>query len=231
MSSTEYWLEFWKAHGRSSTQADEQTQVLRTFNKQPIALERWQFTLDYLDAQFPIGATDDVLDLCSGNGLFTAHFSPRCRSFTAVDISEDLLNNLDQRKLPNVKILRSDIRKIRFEEGAFSRILLYAGIQYLSYGEAVALFREMFQWLKPGGLLFVGDIPDRKRLWSFYNTSERRALYFDNQIAGRDVVGTWFDESWLLRLAESTGFQQVNVIQQPPEQIYAHFRFDLKAQR
>lgn len=229
--STEYWLEFWNTHGRSSAQANEQTQVLRTINKQPITPECWQRTLDYLDAQFPVGAEDDLLDLCSGNGLFTAHFAPRCKSVTAVDISADLLANLNQRKLPNVRTLRSDIRKIRFEEGAFSHILLYACIQYLSEGEAVALFREMFQWLKPGGLLFVGDIPDRKRLCMFYNTPERLALYFDNQIIDRDVIGTWFDEFWLLRLAESTGFQQADIIQQPPEQINAHFRFDLKVQR
>lgn len=229
--STEYWLEFWKKHGCSSTQADEQTQVLRTFNKQPIEPERWQLTLDYLDAQFPVGASDDVLDLCSGNGLLTAHFAPRCRSITAVDISSELLINLEQRKLTNVNTLQSDIRRLRFEAESFSRILLYAGIQYLSEGEAVMLFREMFRWLKPGGLLFVGDIPDRGRLWKFYNTPERLALYFDNQISGQDVVGTWFDKSWLIHLAESTGFPQANVIQQPPEQIYAHFRFDLKVQR
>jgi SAM-dependent methyltransferase len=229
--SAEYWLEFWKKHGRASTQSDEQTQVLRTFNKQPITPERWQATLNYLDDQFPVGATDDVLDLCSGNGLLTAHFAPRCKSVTAVDISEDLLVSLGQRKLPNVKTLQSDIRKVSFEGGSFSHIFLYAGIQYISEGESVALFREIFQWLKPGGQLFVGDIPDRGRLWSFYNNPKSAALYFDNQVSGRDVIGTWFDESWLLRLAESTGFQQANVIRQPLEQIYAHFRFDLKAQR
>jgi len=45
------------------------------------------------------------------------------------------------------------------------------------------------------------------------------------------VVGTWLDASWLLRLVESVGFKEASVIQQPPEQIYAHFRFDLRAQR
>lgn len=229
--STEYWLEYWKKHGRASIQKDEQTQVLRTFNKQPITPERWQLTLDYLDTQFPVGATDDVLDLCAGNGLFTSHLAPRCRSVTAVDISEDLLAVLDQKKRPNVKTLQSDIRKLSFEESSFSRILLYAGIQYLSEGETVVLFRQISNWLKPGGLLFVGDIPDLGKLWSFYNTPERQALYFDNKVSGRDVVGTWFDASWLLRLAESTGFQEANIIEQPSEQIYAHFRFDLRAQR
>ena len=109
--------------------------------------------------------------------------------------------------------------------------MLYAGIQYLSEGEAVTLLRNMYSWLKPGGLIFVGDIPDHARLWSFYNTPERRALYFDNVITGQDVVGTWFDEEWLIQLAKNAGFRQAAVMQQPTEQIYAHFRFDLGAQR
>lgn len=227
----DYWLQFWETHGRSSAAVDEQTQVLRTFNKQPITPELWQRTLSYIDAQFPVYAADDVLELCSGNGLFTSHFAPGCRTVTAVDISGDLLAGIERKGLRNVTTLQSDIRKVHFDDGSFSRIFLYAGIQYLSEGDAIQLFRRMFSWLRPSGLLFIGDIPDRERLWSFYNTPERQALYFDNYIAGRDVVGTWFDKTWLLRLAESVGFRQAQVLEQPSEQIYSHFRFDMRAKR
>ena len=229
--STERWLGFWRAQGRTTAGADPQTQVLRTLNKQPIAVERWQDTLTYLDRLFPVGPVDDVLDLCCGNGLFSAHFSPRARTVTAVDISPDLLGNLTRRSLPNVTTLCSDVRKVHFVEGAFSRILLYAGIQYFSEGEVVLLFQSMHHWLRPEGLLFIGDIPDRARLWSFYNTPERRKQYFENCINDQDVVGTWFDSLWLRYLAEKTGFRKAEPIPQPSEQIYAHFRFDMKVQR
>jgi SAM-dependent methyltransferase len=229
--STERWLDFWRAHGRQAAGDDPQTQVLRTFNKQPIAEARWQDTLIYLDRLFPIGPVDDILDLCCGNGLFSAHFAPRARTVTAVDISPDLLGNLARRSLPNVTTLCSDVREAHFVEGTFSRILLYAGIQYLSEGEVVLLFQNMQRWLRPDGLLFIGDVPDRARLWSFYNTPERRSRYFDNCISDQDVVGTWFDSLWLQYLAERTGFRKADVILQPSQQIYAHFRFDMKVQR
>jgi cyclopropane fatty-acyl-phospholipid synthase-like methyltransferase len=228
--SSDRWIEFWQEYGRTPN-ADEQAQVLRTRNGQPIAPERWQFTLHDLDSKFPVGPEDDLLDLCCGNGLFTRHFAQHCSSVVAVDISADLLGSLDRRRLPHVITQQGDIRKACFAAGAFSRILLYAGVQHLSEGEAVALFRDMFCWLRPGGLLFVGDIPDRNRLWSFYNTPERRVLYFDNCITDHDVVGTWYEAEWLVQLAQSIGFRQVEAIPQPPELINAHFRFDLKVIR
>jgi SAM-dependent methyltransferase len=229
--STERWLDFWRTRGRSTLGDDLQTQVLRTSNKQPIAQPLWEKTLAYVDRLFPVGSTDDVLDLCCGNGLFSAHFAGMSRTVTAVDVSPDLLGGLARLSLSNVITLCSDAREAQFAEGAFSRIWLYAGIQYLSESEVVLLFRKMLHWLRTGGLLFIGDIPDRARMWSFYNTPERRSQYFDNCIDDRDVVGTWFDSLWLKQLAEATGFREAEVIQQPSEQIYAHFRFDMRAER
>ena len=229
--NTERWTEFWRAHGHSAVDADEHVQVLRTFNKQPITKELWQSTLTYLDQLFQVGTDDDFLDLCCGNGLLTNHFALHSRHATAVDISPDLIASLNRCGLQNVTTQCSDIREIEFAEGAFSRILLYAGIQYLTEGEVVQLFRKIFRWLRPGGLIFIGDIPDRSRIWDFYNSPERRTLYFENQVINEDVVGTWFDVSWLLNLAESTGFQGAEEIRQSPDLIYAHFRFDMKVQR
>jgi ubiquinone/menaquinone biosynthesis C-methylase UbiE len=205
--------------------------VLRTFNKQPISPERWRETLAYIDTLFPVGPSDDLLDLCCGNGLFTVHFASRARTVTAVDISPDLLRDLERQSINNVKTLCRDAREAEFGEGTFSRILLYAGIQYFSEAEVILLFANLQRWLRSGGVLFIGDIPDRARLWSFYNTGERRSQYFDNCVNDCDVVGTWFDSSWLLYLAENTGFRDSQAIPQPSEQIYAHFRFDMKALR
>jgi SAM-dependent methyltransferase len=229
--SDDRWLEFWREHGRKTLTADEQTQVLRTSNKLPITQERWTFTLAELDRDFPTTAQDDLLDLCCGNGLFTTHFAAQCRTVTSLDISPDLLRALDERRLVNVRTQCMDMRAADFPDGSFSRVLLYAGLQYIDHAETVTLLRKVFRWLRPGGLFFIGDIPDRSRLWSFYNTTERQALYFDNLVAGRDVVGTWFDAEWLTRLCASAGFSSAMPLPQHPDLIYAHFRYDMLVQR
>lgn len=225
--SDDRWLEFWRNHGRNSKSADEQSQVLRTFNKAPIDNERWAFTLKELQRTFPVNENDDVLDLCSGNGLFTAHFAPRAKTVTSVDISPDLLHAVEKRNLPNVSTLCSDMRTAEFADNQFSKILLYAALQYIDEQECIELFTRMARWLRPGGLLFVGDIPDRKRMWSFYNTEERRSLYFENLAVGKEVVGTWFEPEWLRHLSSHCGFAERVLLDQHPDLIYAHFRFDM----
>lgn len=225
--SGDRWLEFWREHGRNSRTADEQSQVLRTYNKAPINAERWAFTLEELERVFPVSEDDDVLDLCCGNGLFTAYFAPHSKAVTAVDISQDLLDALDRRKLGNVTTHCSDMRDADFPDGSFSRILLYAALQYIDEKESVELLGRMARWLRPGGLLFIGDIPDRKRMWSFYNTEERRSLYFENLALGREVVGTWFEADWLRNLSLHCGFDKCEELAQHPDLIYAHFRFDM----
>ncbi|MBL0126371.1 MAG: class I SAM-dependent methyltransferase [Flavobacteriales bacterium] len=225
--SDDRWLQFWRDHGRKSRSADEQTQVLRTFNKAPIDADRWEFTLEELERAFPVDRDDDVLDLCCGNGLFTAYFASRSRTVTSVDVSPDLLQVLKQRNLPNVTTLCSDMRAAEFQDGSFSRILLYAALQYIDEQESIELVKRMARWLRPGGLLFIGDVPDRTRMWAFYNTEERRSLYFENLAAGREVVGTWFEPVWLSNLSAYCGFTKIEMLSQHPDLIYAHFRFDM----
>jgi len=225
------WAEYWSKYGREGMSKNEQEQVLRTYNKKPISPEKWQFTLDDLDAKFPVGRDDDLLDLCCGNGLFASYYARKCRSVIGVDINANLLKVLERRCLNNVKTVLADIREAHFSDGIFSRILFYAGIQYITEGETVSLFRNLAKWLRPGGLLFVGDVPDRSLLWAFYDTPEREKLYFDNCVTGTDVVGTWFDRNWLETLARHAGFNSAEALSQDPNLIYARFRFDLICRR
>jgi SAM-dependent methyltransferase len=225
------WVEFYIAHGKTVRDADPQTQVLRTINKQPVSAECWQATLDDVDTKFPVGADDDVLDLACGNGLLTAHLAPRCRSVTSVDISPDLLAALERQKLPNVKTACGDMRTVAFRDGSFSRVLLYACLQHLSEAETIPLVLNAFRWLRPGGLLLIGDVLDFNRLWSFYNTPARQAVYFEACAKEQDPLGTWFDGPWLVRLATHAGFTGAQWLQQGTPQMGAHYRGDLVARR
>ena len=227
----DYWAEFWSRYGQKGLSSNEQEQVLRTFNKRAIKPELWKFTLEDIDKKFPVGSDDDLLDLCCGNGLLARHYASKCRSITGVDISTKLIEVLEKRDLDNVKTELADIRKVDFSKNMFSRILFYAGIQYLTEAESIDLFHKFVKWLRPGGLLFIGDIPDRRLIWTFYDTPDRQKIYFDNYVVGKDVVGTWFDRDWLEKLSKYAGFQRSKALNQHPNLIYAKFRFDLVCKR
>ena len=226
MENPTYWTEFWTDYGRTVREKDEQTQVLRTSNKKPISAELWNFTLDGIVKQIELSDHDEVLELCCGNGLISRHIAESGQNVTAVDISEDLLQNL--RDYDNITTQQGDIRQIDFETDRFSKIVLYAGIQYLTWGESVSVFQKVFKWLKPDGIFFVGDIPDAARKWHFYDSPEREATYFDNLSLGKAIVGTWFDQDFLEKLGAYTGFSKSIHIPQHRDLIYSSFRYDFK---
>lgn len=224
--TTDSWVSFWKSHGQSSTGLDPQSRVCRTSNKKPVDEATWEQTLAYVRGHLQVGRGAHVLDLCAGNGLFSRAFAADGAEVTAVDVSPDLLAELDALGLPAVRTRCQDMRELDFAEGSFSHVFLYAGVQYLTHAETVRLLRAAFGWLRPGGVLMLGDVPDGQLRWAFYNTPERRRLFFDNLLQDKDVIGTWFDRAWILHLAEDAGFSEAQTLDQPSEQIYAHFRFD-----
>jgi 2-polyprenyl-3-methyl-5-hydroxy-6-metoxy-1,4-benzoquinol methylase len=221
----DYWVSFWKAQGQKSVGQDAQLRILRTSNKEPISQQRWHATLDYIQASFPVDKSAVVLDLCAGNGLFSRAFAEWGAKVTAVDVSAELLSELEARKDLGINTVCQDMRELDFPKDHFSHIFLYAGIQYVSHAEAVLLLKHCHEWLQSGGQMMIGDIPDAALQWSFYDTPERRAVYFDNLQQGTDIIGTWFDRDWLVSLAEYVGFN-ASTCDQPASQIYSHFRFD-----
>jgi hypothetical protein len=107
-------------------------------------------------------------------------------------------------------------------------ILLYAGIQYFSPSEVVELMEKVEHWLVPGGLLYIGDIPDHEKLWGFFNSREREAAYFSSLQKKAPIVGEWFDFKFLEKLGFYAGFSRVEKVEQTPEMIYSFFRYDMR---
>ncbi|HKX46392.1 MAG TPA: class I SAM-dependent methyltransferase [Planctomycetota bacterium] len=227
----DYWTEFWRAHGRKADALDPQTQVLRTYAKRPIDPERWERTVLFVERELRLGPDARLLDLCCGNGLFTERFAPHCAAVTAVDVAPELVARVEQAGLPNVEARVADVREVDFEDGSFDRVLVYAAIQYLDPREAVELLVRAARWLAPGGLLYLGDVPDAARRWVFFDTPEREAVHFDNLRAGTAIIGTWFEREWLAKACRYAGFESARALDQPPEMIYSSFRFELVATR
>jgi 2-polyprenyl-3-methyl-5-hydroxy-6-metoxy-1,4-benzoquinol methylase len=220
----DYWVKFWNDYTASSNDKDSHTQVLRTLNRMPISEALWEFTLSEIDKNFTVQNNDKVLDLCAGNGLISRHFVSKGATVTAVDVSKDLLSNL--KDVDQIQTINSDIRDLKFDKNSFDKVIVYAGIQYLNLTEAIELLQNIYLWLKPGGIVFIGDIPDLSRLWEFYNTKERQELYYENIINGTAIVGQWFDKIWLENLTHFLGFEKSNYLAQDERLIYSKFRFD-----
>lgn len=225
--SSEYWKRFWSNHGRKSIGAPAQSQVLRTLNKLPVADETFDRIVGQIEETLRLGPQEDLLDLCCGNGAITVRLASRCRSALGVDVSQHLLDQVDRATAPNLALRAEDVAKVHIEKNQFSRILVYAGIQYFSEDQIVALILSLHTALRPSGLLLLGDVPDAQRIWSFFDTPERERAYFDSVCADKPIIGTWIDPGWLTRLGAYAGFSEASVIPQPRDFPYAHYRYDV----
>ena len=223
----DYWILFWKAHGEKSMGLNSQARVLRTRNKLEIDNLAWKSTLDYIQKKIVVDAGSVVLDLCAGTGVFSREFAESGAAVVSVDISSDLLHELDALGNGRIKTMCQDMRKLEFGDEEFSHIFLYAGIQYLTHAEAISVFHACYRWLKPGGRMMIGDIPDVARRWVFYDTAERKEFYFENLSRGVEVIGTWFERDWLRFLFQTLGFDEIRIENQPNDQIYSDYRFDI----
>lgn len=229
LQKNEHWARFWSEYQTDVANKDEQSQVLRTRNKQPIDQRKWEITLDIVSQQLELQPDDTLLDLCCGNGLFTTAFGPRIAGVEAVDISPVLTGRLAARGLPNVRVLTSDMRDAQFAQQSFSKVLWYAGIQYIDESDIVAMVRRIRGWMRPGGILMIGDIPDRAKLWDYFNDDTRLAAYFDGLEQRKPIIGSWLDADWSERLCLACGFGSAKAVPQHEELIYADFRYDLIA--
>ena len=228
--------DYWKQHWNSISQnIDEQSQVGRTVRRKPISSEVFEKTVQWVKQKMQINKESVILELCCGNGVWTTHFSRLVKHVIAVDFSEPLLNVLKMelaiQKITNVTVKLEDVSVINDNDYKyFTHIFWYFAIQHFSEKEIIFLFEMAYNILKntKGGIFYIGDIPDKEKLWNFAHTKEYVKMYFDSLKNDSPAIGTWFMKKDLMKLGEYTGFTKHEIIEQPNWQINSKYRFDMK---
>jgi ubiquinone/menaquinone biosynthesis C-methylase UbiE len=222
----DYWIKFWNEDEIINCD-NLQNQIGRTIKKTPISEDNWQFTLSFIAENLELRKEDDLLDLCAGNGLISIPFSKICNSVTSVDISNVLIEKINSKGCPNIKTIIADARDLDFEQNSFSKIIIYFAIQHFSEQETILLFEKLNRWLRPGGILLIGDVPDISKLWDFFNDKVRQKAYIDSIKFNKPIIGTWFTKEFLSNLAFYSGFKECFHISQPEQLINHTHRFDI----
>ncbi len=222
------WEIFWKGLLKDRiNELTPQQAVLRTKDGKEINKDTFWAIVSVIDAYLELKPEDQLLDLCAGTGVFAEPLSEECKAVYAVDMSADHLRYIDTEKYPNIFIAQGDVTTYPFKRHPFTKALMYAGIQYLTFAEVVPLFTAMHSALPVGGYFYIGDIPDIAKLRNFYDTKERRADYYEMlKKDGHDQIGTWFHREWLEAAAKEACFSSLT-IQQPDFFPYSHYRFDM----
>jgi ubiquinone/menaquinone biosynthesis C-methylase UbiE len=221
----DYWVNFWNTNSIVD-KASAHEKVGRTIAGVPIAPEKWQAVLDDLEEQMELKPEDRLLDIGAGSGVISIPFSKKVKQVTALDVSEKLLAEMQNK--PGITTMVADARDMEFEPGSFNKVVVYFAIQHFTEEETVKLMLRISKWLRPGGILYVGDIPDVNNKFLFFSKPEWQKAYFDSLVNASPAIGTWFHPDFFKYLGAYAGFNSVSVRQQPAEFINAHYRFDAR---
>jgi len=220
---------YWNTFPGQIDESDFLRQVGRTVNGKPISRSSINLIVKDILFKLDIKITDCLLDLCCGNGLITAQLASHCNHITGVDFSAQLIRIANRHFVrENIIYETADVRELpdKLRRFPFTKILMNACIQHFEVNETRLVFESLQNSASSGAPILLTSIPDKLRLWDFYNTPERRAEYHLRIKDNTEAIGTWWTQQEFSALATSFGYT-TQFFQQSSDLDTAHYRFDV----
>lgn len=163
------WKENWNK--LSSATENVHKQVGRTGNSWDDA-GMLKATSDHIISQLKPANHHHLLDVCCGNAYLTSYLKPHFNKITGIDISSVQIEHANARQIPGTEFIVSDAANMKnISSETFDRVLCYFSFQYFdSFKKGKLAISEMSRVLKDGGCIFIGDIPDKNKKWTFYKS-------------------------------------------------------------
>lgn len=124
-----------------------------------------------------LNSADTFLDLGCGTGILSADLSRKVNKYVGLDFGHDVLKRAKRNM--RTEFVQGDITALPFADAIFDKVLCYSVVHYLQddweFGKALY---EMVRVCKPGGIIMVGDIPERvkKEMWENKGRQEGESL-------------------------------------------------------
>lgn len=120
----------------------------------------------------------DVLELCTGSGMFTRHIPLDFKSYICLDLSQPMLDAL-KIKLPQFQVVKDNAEAPNFPEASFDTVLVFAGLHHLPNMELA--ISNSYRLLKENGSFFCFE-------------PNNACLYRKPMLSLRDWIGVWTDD-------------------------------------
>ncbi len=221
-----YWKNYYE-NGKIVNTTNFQKNVGRTKKGVPITDELWGKTIKYIKSLLSINSSTDIIELCCGNGQVIGKLSSKCKTAIGVDFSDKLLKQMENQFGGKVKPIKSDVLDISFENESFDVVIIYFSIQHFNEKETIVLVEHALSWLRQGGRLFIGDIPNELKKWEYLDKPSYRENYITRVLNDTPMIGNWFQPEFFNSLVAYFKNITVRIIDQPSYQINSDYRYDV----
>ena len=142
-------------------------------------VERFETLVADLRAVLQPTTEDRVLDLGGGNGMLARRVFSGCRQLVVSDLCLTALQEAAGADGPTSRVV-ANMQRPPFRPAAFTMLFSYSTLPHM--GSEMVVRRMLDAWdalLVEGGTLFIGDIPDRRRLLAIAARGFQKPLFFD----------------------------------------------------
>jgi cyclopropane fatty-acyl-phospholipid synthase-like methyltransferase len=229
------WKDFWNRFPTQFTKDEFLKQVAKTVQGKPITSVQFdRIVLDVIQ-KLEMNVDDDVLDLCCGNGLITSAIAEKCNSIVGVDFSRPLIEIAQEyHSLVNTKYFNLSVLDIKFENlhipRPFTKIYMYEGLQYFHEDKLPDLIQTLLAISNENVIMLFGGVPDKSKIWDFYDTPERQREYERRKAQGTEAIGSWWEKSIIRQVCRRYELQ-CEFLPQHEFSHTAHYRFDIRIKK
>jgi SAM-dependent methyltransferase len=225
LSRALFWRKIWELRGKHED-------VVAARGGTGTSHEELEAAIQYAATRLDLGPEDTLLDIGCSVGFIVEKFADIVRHVTAVDSSTTAVSQARERlrDRKNVDVLLADAAHVPMPPRSCSKILCFSVVHYFpSKAYWKDFLTEVKRLLAPGGVAFVGDIPQKGKLdfdvLSRYRFPER--LYMVPITIGADlVVHKRYTPAEVMKTAAEAGLV-ARIVQQPKSLPFWDSRFDV----
>lgn len=196
------WEKYWDNYRNEKTESKDDLfyQVGKTINKEPISDAIFERLLDNIIQTLDLNKSDNLLEMCCGNGIVTKPLSLFCKNIYAFDFTNHLINTAKGNSFATNIVYKigdakeSFLNLFDFQEKP-NKLLMCFSLGYFTTDD----LSKMIEYLNDNldsYLFYITDIPNDNLKWNFYNTDERKEFYYSLIKKGdlsNNGMGKWWN--------------------------------------
>ena len=244
MEQFDNWQKFWDnflvdRYGKAEVETEDDLyfQVARTVNRKPVEKEVFDKIIEQIISDLALAPTDTLVDFCCGNGLFTYELKDKVKQIIGVDFSQNIIDTANKFKpADNITYcLGSVVDYMRSFPAAWPGIkpdkyLMNDSLAYFTPADLEGMLAAIKE--VSGSFMFlIRGVPNDELKWNYYNTEDRKKVYFDNRAKGdltNGGLGNWWQPADVTAICEKLQLQCRIRNQQLP---VSDYRMDIMVSR